>query len=154
MRLFLHSLKMEGVAVGGLPEQDEHRCVLLVEDEAPLRGVLARYLRAQGHEVVEAQTAAVARSALDSGSFDVLLLDVNLPDDTGWSVLRWLKDRRRDGERGPRVIVLSAIPPSSKRVAEFAPDAVLNKPFPIDALGRLVQEYRDDDDIVPAGRDQ
>jgi DNA-binding response OmpR family regulator len=115
--------------------------VLLVDDEARLRGIIARYLRARGHHVIEAATAAEACSALDLERVDVLLLDVNLTEETGWDVLRWLRDSAQQPRAAPRpcVVILSAVPPSPKRVEQFAPDAVLNKPFPIDALARLVE---------------
>jgi DNA-binding response OmpR family regulator len=116
--------------------------VLLVDDEARLRGILARYLRARGHVVLEASTAAEARAALADGQVEVLLLDVNLPDETGWAVLRWARARALsapDDWRQPRVVVMSAVPPSATRVEQFGPEAVLNKPFPIEALARLVE---------------
>ena len=116
--------------------------VLLVDDEARLRGILARYLRARGHVVLEASTAAEARAALADGPLDVLLLDVNLPDETGWAVLRWARARALNAPpdwRPPCVVVMSAVPPSSTRVEQFGPEAVLNKPFPIEALARLVE---------------
>jgi DNA-binding response OmpR family regulator len=116
--------------------------VLLVDDEARLRGILARYLRARGHDVREAGTAAEARAALTGGAIEVLLLDVNLPDDTGWAVMRWVQARALSADsawQAPCVVVMSAVPPSAKRVEQFGPDAVLNKPFPIEALARLVE---------------
>jgi DNA-binding response OmpR family regulator len=115
--------------------------VLLVEDEMRLRGIIARYLRARGHVVFEAGTVETARSVLATEFVHVLLLDVNLEDGTCWDVLRWIERwAQQDPSWGrPRVVVLSAVPPSAKRVQEFKPDAVLNKPFPIDALGRLVE---------------
>jgi DNA-binding response OmpR family regulator len=66
-----------------------------------------------------------------------MLLDINLPDITGWEVLRRMS--RPERERVP-VIVLSASPLAAPRVEEFKPAGVLIKPFPIDALLRLVQE--------------
>ena len=72
--------------------------------------------------------------ALRTGApFDVLLLDVNLPDQTGWDVLRAL-----EGAHVPPVIVLTALRPTQHRLDEFRPAAVLLKPFPMDALVRLV----------------
>lgn len=124
-----------------VPEKLEMKCVLLVEDEDRLRGILARYLRERGHHVIEAPSAADARQALVLTRVDVLLLDINLPEETGWDVLRWL--RRPDGldqaTPQPCVVVVSAVPPAAKRLKQFQPDAVLNKPFPIDALARLVE---------------
>lgn len=125
--------------VGQSAEPTTTKCVLLVEDEERLRGILARYLRARGHRVIEARDGADARQALAVVGVDVLLLDINLSDETGWDVLRWL--RRSDGRapEQPCVVVVSAVPPSARRLAEFTPDAVLTKPFPIDALARLVE---------------
>lgn len=113
--------------------------VLLVDDETRLRRILARYLRARGHAVTEAGTAADALAALAVQQVDVLLLDINLPDDTGWHVLRRVQARVAPGHRPPCVVVMSAAPPAATRVAQLVPDAVLNKPFPIEALARLVE---------------
>jgi CheY-like chemotaxis protein len=65
---------------------------------------------------------------------ELVVLDVNLPDGAGWDVLRWL----RTAHLHPAMIVYSAVPLSRKRVAEFHPDAVLMKPFPMDCQLDLV----------------
>ena len=113
--------------------------ILLVEDEAALADVIARNFRARGHEASIAGTAEAALLAMAASWPDVLVLDVNLPDLTGWEILRRLTaaDRQRIG-----VIVISAAPLSQKRIAEFQPLRWLQKPFPMDALVRLVDEAR------------
>ncbi len=70
-----------------------------------------------------------------ASDYDVLVLDINLPDAVGWNVLTALDA----ADRRPRTIVLSAVPPSAARVREFSPVSVLEKPFPIDALLRLIE---------------
>jgi CheY-like chemotaxis protein len=107
--------------------------VLIVEDEEVLRRVIARNLTAHGCDVLEAETAsqAIERAAEQP---DLILLDINLPDRTGWEVLRHLK---REGRDVPTVIV-SAVRVSHERLAEFQPLAYLPKPFPIEALLRIV----------------
>lgn len=109
--------------------------ILLVEDELRLRRTLVRSLEGRGYRVVEAATAAEAVSSARATDFSVMLLDVNLPDATGWDVLRQL---RAVGNQVP-VVVLSAVPPNPTRVRAFRPLGVLYKPFPIDALLRLIR---------------
>ena len=116
--------------------------ILLVEDDAPLADVIARNLRARGHALTVAGTAEAALLSMVEAWPDVLILDVNLPDQTGWDVLRRLTaaDRTRIS-----VIVISAAPISEKRVVEFQPLRHLQKPFPIEALVRLLTE------VAPSG---
>ena len=109
--------------------------VLLVEDESALADVIARNLRARGHDVVLSGTVEGAVLAMAERWPDVLILDVNLPDMTGWDVLRRLS---ADDRRRLRVVVISAAPVSPKRIEEFQPDRALQKPFPIDALIRAM----------------
>jgi DNA-binding response OmpR family regulator len=111
--------------------------VLLVEDETALADVIGRNLRARGHSVTLAPTAEVALASLVSERPDVLLLDVNLPDMTGWDILRRLGEEER---RQLSVVVISAAPISPKRIEEFKPARCLMKPFPIDALLRTLRE--------------
>lgn len=109
--------------------------VLLVEDELRLGESIQRGIARHGHDVVLVRDCGSAIETGLNGSFDVLVLDVNLPDAVGWDALTALDAQ---GKR-PRTIVLSAVPPSSARVHEFAPVSVLEKPFPIDALLRLIE---------------
>jgi DNA-binding response OmpR family regulator len=117
--------------------------VLIVEDENPLRRILTLNLARRGYNVVEADTGEAALDAVRASvagdiPFDLLLLDINLPDQSGWDVLRRLREDPRLVMRPPpAVIVMTAVRPHDKRVAEFHPDAVLLKPFAIDALLRL-----------------
>ena len=112
--------------------------VLLVEDEAALRKVVARNLTSRGVLVTEAANAAEAVRAATTNRPDLLLLDINLPDQTGWEVLRELKRR---GTAVPTIVV-SAVRVSQSRLDEFRPLAYLPKPFPIEALLRLVLGQR------------
>ena len=110
--------------------------VLIVEDEAMLRSIIARNLSARGHEVAEAGTVSEARAYLASERPDLLLLDINLPDRTGWDILRYLKDQG-EGDQIP-VVIVSAVSLNPARLAEFRPLAYLPKPFPLSALTRIV----------------
>jgi len=111
--------------------------VLLVEDEMELADVIGRNLRVRGHSVTLAPTAEIALASLATERPDVLLLDVNLPDMTGWDILRRLGE---DDRRHLPVVVISAAPISPKRIEEFKPARCLMKPFPIDALLRTLSD--------------
>jgi len=119
--------------------------VLVIEDEDPLRRIIMMNLVRRGYTVTEAESAAAARDAIVCAHavhhpFDVLLLDLNLPDQTGWDILRWLDGATQGAgpPHKPHVIVMTAVHPAQRRLEEFRPDALLIKPFPIDALMRSV----------------
>jgi DNA-binding response OmpR family regulator len=108
--------------------------VLVVEDDAQLRRIITSNLSMRGHQVREAGDASEALDALAEERPDLLILDINLPDRTGWDVLR---DANLPDE--VRVLMLTAVPVSPRRLAEFRPVAYLPKPFPLEALLRLAE---------------
>ena len=68
--------------------------VLLVEDDEPLAGMLSAHLRARGYQVTVAGTAEdAAKPSAVACRPDIVLLDINLPGETGWSVLRSERSR-------------------------------------------------------------
>lgn len=114
--------------------------VLIVEDDESLRPIVARHLRGQRFQVSEASSAEAAISLLSGGLHpDVVLLDVNLPGDTGWDLLRGPALPAADS---PPVLITSAGSVSPKRLAEFGCAGWLPKPFPmetlVDTLDRLI----------------
>jgi DNA-binding response OmpR family regulator len=116
--------------------ESRNQRVLLVEDEIRLGESIQRGIARHGHDVDLMRDCASAIDAGLRGDYDVLVLDINLPDAAGWQLLTVLDA----AHRRPRTVVLSAIPPSAARVREFAPVSVLEKPFPIDALLRLIEQ--------------
>jgi DNA-binding response OmpR family regulator len=123
-------MSLKGIGWLGMVYQE----VLLVDDEPAFRRVIARNLRSRGVSVREAASAEEALHEIRAMVPALLLLDLNLPDQTGWDVLREL---RRVGIHVP-TIVISAVHAPTARLDEFRPLAYLPKPFPIDALLRLV----------------
>jgi len=119
--------------------------ILLVEDDEVLCDVVGRNLRARGHTVSVAPDMRSALASLRAYDFDLIVLDINLPDQTGWEMLRealhegTLHPYELDGNKLP-VVVLSAVQISPRRLAEFRPLAYLPKPFPLDSLLRLAAE--------------
>lgn len=122
-------------------------CILLVEDDAVIRELVARNLTVRDHDVHRAGDARSALAQLRTKSFDLVVLDINLPDQTGWDVLRTaIREGRIEpltmegGIQKLPVVVLSAVRISSRRLAEFHLLAYLPKPFPMNALLRIAAE--------------
>src|SRR5437016_5844557 len=121
--------------------------ILLVEDDEVLCDLINRNLEAREHEVSIAGDAQTALAFLRATAYDLIVLDINLPDQTGWDVLRAALSEgsvkplvvEGQGEKLP-VVVLSAVRVGPGRLAEFHPLAYLPKPFPMDALLRLAAE--------------
>ena len=130
--------------------------ILLVEDDEGLCDVVARNLQIRGHEVSIAIDVQSALEHLRTSTFDLIFLDINLPDQTGWDVLRIAQsegslhpqDIDGHGKKLP-VVVLSAVRVSPNRLAEFHPLAYLPKPFPMEALIRLANEAAQRNRPVP-----
>lgn len=66
--------------------------ILLVEDHADAAAMLARLLRAGGHDVTRAASVAAAKLLCASHEFDVMVSDVLLPDGDGWQLMRHLRE--------------------------------------------------------------
>ncbi|TME30380.1 MAG: response regulator [Chloroflexi bacterium] len=124
--------------------------ILLVEDEvlnrALVRATLTRAddARLREADLVEAPTIADARQALNGGRFDVLLLDVRLPDGDGLELAASLPKPR------PLMVALTAsvVPSPRDRAAQAGCDGFLEKPFqPSDLQTLLVRLL---DGLVPA----
>lgn len=65
--------------------------ILVVEDDARLREIVRKHLLHENYEVFEAETGDAAFAVLEEQSFQLVLLDVMLPDTDGWSILRHIK---------------------------------------------------------------
>ena len=101
--------------------------LLVVDDDARLRALLQRFLSEQGHRVAVAADAAEARAALSAMAFDLLVLDVMMPGETGLELAEAL---RREGMETP-ILMLTARGAPDDRVAGFehGADDYLAKPF-------------------------
>ena len=110
--------------------------VLVVDDDAPLRALLQRYLAGQGFRISTAGSAAEARRLLGAMQPDLLVLDVTMPGETGLELTRAL---REDGHDLP-ILLLTARGEPQDRIAglEAGSDDYLGKPFePRELLLRL-----------------
>lgn len=105
--------------------------VLVVEDEAPIRRLLATTLQAEGYAVVEASTAVEGETLAANRRIDLFLIDLGLPDADGGELIRAL---RRWTLRP--ILVLSARSQEQQKVEalDAGADDYLTKPFGVAEL--------------------
>jgi two-component system KDP operon response regulator KdpE len=114
-----------------------HR-ILLVEDEELNRMLVKAVLSRAGvdavrdAELVDAETLTEARETLNAGGFDLILLDLNLPDGNGLTLARELKAGNSTPERPKPVVVAvtaSVLPQDQKAALDAGCDDFLDKPY-------------------------
>jgi DNA-binding response OmpR family regulator len=110
--------------------------LLLIEDNAPLRVAFAQYLRESGFLVDTVATGDEGLWAADGGSYDLVLLDLMLPNMDGMEILRRLRAR----ENSVHILVISARDGLEDRLEalDAGADDYLVKPFPLsEAVARV-----------------
>jgi two-component system phosphate regulon response regulator OmpR len=107
--------------------QEDPAHILVVDDDARLRALLQRFLAEQGFRVSTAENAAAARATLADMAFDLLVLDVMMPGETGLELTAAL---RAQGQEVP-ILMLTARGAPDDRIAglEQGVDDYLAKPF-------------------------
>lgn len=133
--------------------------LLLIDDDTRLTGMVGDYLRSAGFEVSAAGNLAQAREALAQGRFELIVLDLMLPDGDGLDFCRWLRGDAR--WRHQPVLMLSARGEPMDRILglELGADDYLAKPFEprelqarIKALLRRLEPKLDGDEVLRFGR--
>jgi CheY-like chemotaxis protein len=103
--------------------------VLVVDDHEMNRDLLARYLRREGHTVVTAENGRQALAMMIMRRFDLVLLDIMMPEMTGFEVLQRM--RNDDDLRHIPVVVISALEDidNAARSIELGAEDYLTKPI-------------------------
>ena len=106
--------------------------LLLVEDQKKVASFIKKGLVQMGYAVDIAETAGAAESLVSASPYDLIILDVMLPDQNGVDVAHHL---RRDGFEGP-ILMLTALSGTKDRIRglDAGADDYLSKPFELDEL--------------------
>jgi DNA-binding NtrC family response regulator len=119
-----------------LPEGQ--RSILVVDDDDPVRVMLARLLRTQGYEVHQAANAREARKAIEASRPDLVISDIVMPGESG------IELRRAIAQHWPGLPVILISGYSAEGPAEFAARTAhttfVQKPFAADQLLSLVEQ--------------
>jgi two-component system, OmpR family, response regulator len=111
---------------------DRHATILVVEDEEPIRDLVATALRFRGFEVIEADSGGEALGLARTANPSLIVLDVMLPDLDGFSLCRKL---RMGGDAVPVIFLTARDDPADKREGFIGgADDYLTKPFSLEEL--------------------
>ena len=115
-------------------------CVLIVDDDASIREMLAEYFGSHGFVTAEAEDGTTMRAAIERATPDVVLLDLRLPREDGLSLARYLRERYDVG-----IIMVTGSGEVVDRIVglEVGADDYVTKPFdPRELLARVKSVLR------------
>jgi serine phosphatase RsbU (regulator of sigma subunit) len=123
--------KSEAVAlpdVTPIAATKEREIILVVDDNETNRDLLSRQVKAQGYDAVTAANGQQAMAMIATGAYDLILLDIMMPEIDGYQVLQWIRD---SSWRHIPVIVISALDEidSVVKCIEMGAEDYLSKPF-------------------------
>ena len=124
-------------ANGGRPPSDD--CVLVIDDDATARELIADHLRADGFSVVTASGGLEGLKLAKELRPMAITLDVMMPDLDGWSVLAAL---RQDAELAEIPVIMITILDEHRRGVALGAAGYLTKPVDRDQLHRVVERFR------------
>lgn len=105
---------------------DDAPHLLVVDDDTRIRSLLSQFLSTSGFRVTMAASAAEARRKLEGIDYDLLILDVMMPGETGVSLTRSLREKKT-----VPILMLTALSETDSRIdgLEAGADDYLPKPF-------------------------
>lgn len=121
--------------------------ILVIDEDATLRGNLRRLLVLEGHEVVEANGGCEGLELAMTDPPDAVLCDLMMPDRDGGAVLDMLRADPRTA-RVPFVLVTGSVVPPDSGLPAIDADGYVTKPFEIDRLLEVLADVL----ARPAGR--
>lgn len=131
--------------------------ILVIEDDMLIRRLLAELLRREGYEVVASNSIAEGTAEIARSAFDLVLLDLLLPDGDGLAACKRIRERHR-----MPIIIVSTRNQLQDRIAglETGADDYIVKPFePSEVVARVRAQLRraqelstQDDGVIHAGR--
>ena len=116
----------------------ERKRVLVIDDDLPLRGMLAAALRQHGFQVLLAGDGGEGQRALTIHRPDVVLLDLAMPDVNGWDFLQRLQETGHLGTV-PIVVVSAHVRVEPQALLQMGVSAILPKPFHLPDLIAVIE---------------
>lgn len=107
----------------------EEKVILVVEDQAPIRNILAHHLRTAGYKVLEAESGALALKTLETDHVDLIYLDVMMPKLDGFSVLEHVRKSEKTAKTPVIMCTAKAAQDDVLRARKLGANDYVVKPF-------------------------
>jgi two-component system, OmpR family, phosphate regulon response regulator OmpR len=109
-----------------VPPADDAPHLLVVDDDRRIRDLLSRFLTGEGYRISTADSAAAARAKLSGMSFDLMILDVMMPGETGFEFAKSIRTTS-----SVPILMLTARDGAESRITglEIGADDYVSKPF-------------------------
>lgn len=127
------------------PAPERSLSILVVDDEAPVRATLVRYLRRRGHRVDEAADGAAALEHIEAAraarvAYDAIVSDLRMPGLDGAHLLARLREQDEGMDRRLIFLTGDAASPAVERLLADAQAPVLMKPFEFSTVAAMIRE--------------
>jgi two-component system, sensor histidine kinase and response regulator len=126
-----------------LREKSNHLRILLVEDNAVNQVLAVRLLEKRGHTVAVAGNGKEGLAALEEQSFDLVLMDVQMPEMDGFEATTAIREKEKTSGNHLPVIAMTAhaMVGDRERCLEAGMDDYITKPIRVEELSELLKRY-------------
>lgn len=124
----------------GAPTSREKPLVLLADDDSELRSMLRAHFSRMDCNLLESIDGADTLEQIISQRPNLVILDVMMPELTGWEICKYVKERETYQDTG--IIMLTGIGPTNNELTSplFGADNYIDKPFEFDELQQKVDQ--------------
>jgi len=127
--------------------------ILIIDDSATSRVVIEKQLKKLGCRVSTAHDGSSGLAAMEKVEFDLVLLDCQMPDMSGYDVARLVRKREREDESAHTPIIAISAETDAAHMQlclDSGMDGVLGKPLPVEELKKILSLWCDVDVTAPS----
>jgi len=123
-----------------MPEEKKGT-ILYVEDNPDNRSLIRRVLNAEGYAMVEAINGKQALEKLEGSHFDLILMDINMPDTDGYTLTAKIKAIQNYSKIPIVAVTANVMRGDREKSLEAGCDGYIQKPIDIDTLAQQIERF-------------
>ena len=133
----------------GPPTERQRPLILIADDDSELRTMLRAHFTSKDCDLLESIDGADTLEQIITHRPNLVILDVMMPELTGWEICKYVKQREIYNSTG--IVMLTGIGPTNNELTSplFGADDYIDKPFEFDELQRKIDAVLDEKDSPP-----